>query len=175
MSQEQFCIAQIGRTIGLWGDLKLNLHTDFPEQFKIGSKFKSDRGELTVIDVNFKRGTVRFSNYESLDYAKKLTNTKLYANLEETKENCTLKDGQFFWFDMIGCSVVEENEIVGRISDIQRMTDTDYLLIETDKRLIEAGFPKNFLLPYIERYITKVDIDVKKVYVKDAKEILEAS
>lgn len=175
MSQEQFYIAQIGRTIGLWGDLKLNLHTDFPEQFKVGSTFKSDRGELTIIDVNLKRGIIRFANHEGIDYAKKLTNAKLYTNLEKTKENCPLKKGEYFWFDIVGCTVVENDEVVGTISDIQRMVDTDYLLIDTDENLQEAGFAKNFLLPYIVRYIVKTDLDSKKIYVKDAKEILEAS
>ena len=30
MVKDDALIAQIGRTIGLWGDLKFHLHTDFP-------------------------------------------------------------------------------------------------------------------------------------------------
>jgi 16S rRNA processing protein RimM len=175
MSQEQFYIAQLGRTIGLWGDLKLNLHTDFPEQFKIGRTFKSDRGELSVSDVNFNKGTIRFVGYESIDSAKKLTNTKLYSDLQETKENCDLKEGQHFWFDIIGSEVLQDDDVLGTVSEIQRMVDTDYLFIQTEESLVEAGAAKNFLLPYIDRYIVKTDIENKKVYTKDAKDILEAS
>jgi len=175
MSQAQFYIAQIGRTIGLWGDLKLNLHTDFPEQFKIGSTFKSDRGPLTISDVNFKRGTIRFQGYESIDSAKKLTNAKIYTDLEKTKENCNLQGGQHFWFDILGCKVVQDDEIIGVVEDIQRMVDTDYLSIKTEKSLVEAGMAQTFLLPYIERYIIKADIAEKTIYTQDAKDILEAS
>ena len=75
MSQEQFYIAQIGRTIGLWGDLKLNLHTDFPEQFKVGTTFKTDRGELTISDVNLKRNLIRFQGHESIDFFNYLSNS----------------------------------------------------------------------------------------------------
>ncbi|SFZ97845.1 16S rRNA processing protein RimM [hydrothermal vent metagenome] len=175
MSNEQFYIAQIGRTIGLWGDLKLNLHTDFPEQFQIGSTFKTDRGELTISDINFKRGTVRFVGYESIDSAKKLTNAKMYTDLEKTKENCNLKDGEFFYFDIEGCTVVQDELVLGKVDDIQRMVDIDYLVINTDDALVEEGFSKNFLLPYIDRYVVKSNIEEKKIYTKDAKDILEAS
>jgi 16S rRNA processing protein RimM len=175
MSQEQFFIAQVGRTVGLWGDLKFHLHTDFPEQFKVGTTYKSNRGELTISDINFKRGTVRFTGYESIDSAKKLTNTKLFANEVQTKENCDLKEGQHFWFDIIGCTVKQDNEILGIVEDIQRMADTDYLSVKTESRLVETGLSKYFLLPYIERYVLKADTEEKIVYTKDAKDILEAS
>ena len=175
MSQEQFYIAQIGRTIGLWGDLKLNLHTDFPEQFKVGATFKTDRGELTISDVNFKRGIIRFQGHESIDSAKKLTNAKIYTDLEKTQQNCNLEEGQHFYFDIEGCVLVEDDVVIGMVDDIQRMADTDYLVVNTDKVLVEAGKSKSFLLPYIERYIIKADIENKKIYTKDAKDILEAS
>ena len=175
MSNDDSLIAQIGRTIGLWGDLKFHLHTDFPEQFKVGKTYKSNRGDLTIADINFTRGIIRFTGYESIDSAKKLTNTKLYANEAQTKENCDLDEGQHFWFDVIGCVVKQDNEVLGVIEDIQRMADTDYLSIKTDDVLVEAGLSKNFLLPYIERYIIKTDTEEKIVYTQDAKDILEAS
>ena len=175
MSKESALIAQVGRTIGLWGDLKFHLHTDFPEQFKIGTTYKSSRGDLTISDVNEKRGTIRFVGYESIDSAKKLTNVKIYADEQETRENCDLQSGQYFWFDIIGCSVKQDELLLGKVSDIQRMGDTDYLAIETDSTLVEQSQPKNFLLPYIERYIVKVDTEEKIVYTQDAKDILEAS
>ncbi len=175
MSKESALIAQVGRTIGLWGDLKFHLHTDFPEQFQIGTTFKSSRGDLTISEFNEKRGTIRFVGYESIDSAKKLTNVKIYANEQQTRENCDLKSGQYFWFDMIGCIVKQDDLILGKIRDIQRMGDTDYLAIETESTLVEKSHPKNFLLPYIERYILNVDIEEKIVYTQDAKDILEAS
>ena len=175
MTQEQFYIAQIGRTIGLWGDLKLNLHTDFPEQFKVGSTFKSDRGDLTIADVNFTRGIIRFTGYESIDSAKKLTNAKIYTDLKKTQENCTLEEGQHFYFDIEGCTVVQGDLVLGVVDDIQRMVDTDYLIVKTDDALAGEGFSKSFLLPYIERYVLTTNIEEKKIYTKDAKDILEAS
>ena len=175
MPNDNALIAQIGRTVGLWGDLKFYIHTDFPEQFKVGKTYKTNRGELTISDINPKRGTIRFQGYESVDSAKKLTNVKIYADIEQTKEHCDLKEGEHFWFDIIGCEVKQDDEVLGVVEDIQRMADTDYLSIKTDAVLVEAGFSKSFLLPYIDRYIIKSDTQEKIVYTKDAKDILEAS
>ena len=175
MSNDNALIAQIGRTIGLWGDLKFHLHTDFPEQFKIGNTYKSNRGDLTIADINFTRGIVKFSGHESIDSAKKLTNTKLFADEKQTKENCDLKDGQHFWFDIIGCVVKQDELVLGTVKDIQRMGDTDYLAVDTDAALVEEGLSKSFLLPYIERYVIDANTDDKIVYTRDTKDILEAS
>jgi len=175
MPSEKFFIAQIGRTVGLWGDLKFHLHTDFPEQFKKGATFQSSRGDLTIADVNMKRGLVRFVGFENIDAAKKLTNVRLYADEAQTKANCTLEEGQHFWFDIIGCEVVEAEEVLGKVEDIQRLADVDYLSIETNKALVDTGLPKHFLLPYIDRYIIDADTDAKIIRVKDGKDVLEAS
>lgn len=175
MKKDYFFIAQIGRTVGLWGDLKLNLHTDFPEQFKIGSFFESDRGELEIVDINLKRGIIRFRGYEAIDIAKKLTNCKIYISKFKTQEECLLSESEHFWFDIIGCDFYDNNKILGKVSDIQRILDLDYLLISTSKLLIDEGFAKTFLVPYIPRYIIKSDIALKRIDTKDTKDILEAS
>jgi len=172
---KRFFIAQVGRTHGLYGDLKLHLHTDFPEQFKAGNTFHSTAGLLEINEVNLKRGTVSFKGYSGVDYAKKLTNAKLYASLEETKERCNLKENEHFWFEIEGCSIMEKGLLLGKISEMQRLADVDYMFIQTDKKLIEEGFSSTFLIPYIERYVVKKDIESKIIFTQDAKEILEAS
>jgi 16S rRNA processing protein RimM len=175
LKQQRFLIAQIGRTVGLKGDLKLHIHTDFPEQFKKDATFSSDRGELQVADINFKRGTIHFVGYDGVDNAKKLTNAKIYSSLEQTKELCSLDEGEHFWFDIIGCDIVENKEVLGKVVDIQRLLDIDYLSIKTTKALVEDGMPKEFLLPYIPRYIIQANVDSKEIQTQDAKDILEAS
>jgi 16S rRNA processing protein RimM len=168
-------IAQIGRTVGLWGDLKFHIHTDFPEQFTIGSSYKSSRGTLTIKAINPTRGIILFTGYEDIDSAKKLTNTKIFANEAETQDKCNLKDGEHFWFDVIGCKLYEGSQDLGKVVDIQRLGDTDYLYIETDEDIVSDGFAKSFLVPYINRYVISADTKEQIVYTKDTKDILEMS
>ncbi len=171
----KFFIAQVGKTHGLHGDLKLHIHTDFPEQFKAGYSFQTSSGELEVKEVNLTRGIISFRGYEGIDYAKKLTNTKIYATMEETKERCELKDGEHFWFEIEGCSISEDGETLGVITEMQRLAEVNYMFVETDAKLIDAGFATTFLVPYIDRYLVKTDVETKTVFTHDAKEILEAS
>lgn len=174
MSDKLF-IAQVGRTVGLFGDLKLHLHTDFPEQFKTGLTFQSDRGDLQISSYNPSRAIIRFVGFESVDSAKKLTNAKIYTTQEKSQNECKLQKNEFFWFDIIGCTIVENGVNLGIIEDIQRLGSTDYLEIATQKELVDTGLSKSFLIPYITRYIVGVDLAIKIISVKDAKVILEAS
>jgi len=175
MKSNQFFIAQVGKTVGLWGDLKIHFHTDFPEQFEVGKHFDSSRGSLEIIAIDFNRSLVRFRGYEGVDIAKKLTNAKIYTSLEDTKANCKLDEGQHFWFDIMDSMLYDGEELLGKVVDIQRILDLDYLQVETSAKLIEAGLAKSFLVPYIERYIERVDSKLKSIYTHDTKDILEAS
>ncbi len=175
MHPEKFFIAQIGRTVGLHGDLKLHLHTDFPEQFKPGAVFASSRGDLTIEAYHPARGLIRFVGYASMEAAKKLINTKLYSTLEQTREQVELSEGEHFWFEIIGCEVVEGDEVLGTVTEIDRMLDTDYLAIDTAPALVDTGLPRHFLLPYIPRYIVAADPEAGRIETTGARDVLEAS
>jgi len=127
------------------------------------------------LTINLKRGIVCFKGYESIDYAKKLTNTKIYASLEETKERCKLKEGEHFWFEIETCEIEEDGVKLGKISEMQRLAEVNYMFIETDVALVKEGFATTFLVPYIERYVLETNVEKQVVLTKDAKEILEAS
>ena len=170
-------VAKVGKVVGLQGELKLHLLSDFEEQFVKGATFHlSDRRTLTIEHYNPNRGLVKFEGYNVREDAAVLTNAKLFTSQEESRENCDLKEGEYFWFDMIGAEVVEEGVVLGIIDDIERITTMDYLLIKTDAALISQKLPKRFYIPYIkEVYIDHFDLENKKLYTKDARLLLEAS
>jgi len=172
---KNFLVAQLGKSVGLKGELKLNLHTDFPEQFKKGRVLKTQRGELEIESYNPKRGLIKIVGYDTPEAAKTLTNTKIYSSEEETREYCKLKDGEYFWFDLIGSKVFEDGELLGTIKDITRLPQGDYFVIETSKDLVEKKMPKSFLLPYLPNFIKNIDISTKSIEATGAKDILEAS
>lgn len=167
-------IATVGKTVGLKGDMKLHLQTDFDEQFVEGAVFATDKENLTIKTYNPERGLVRFMGYETPEVAKKLTNKKLYTTIEQSRQTCPLEEDEFFWFDIIGCSIIENDVCLGKVLEINRLVDADFLVIETDSAFSE-DLPKQFLLPYIERYIVDTDIEAKTIFTKDAKDILENS
>ena len=170
-----FLIAQFGKTVGLKGELKLNLHTDFPEQFKAGRVFKTKRGNLEIESYNPKRGLIKIVGYNTPEEAKSLTNTKIYSTQEETREYCKLEEGQYFWFDLIDCSIKEDNKVLGKVKEISRLPQSDYFIIQTDSNLVKEGKAKSFMLPYLPNFIKSIDIENKTITTIGAKDILEAS
>ena len=175
MNLDNYVIAQVGRTVGLHGDLKLHLLTDFPKQIRSGNVFESDRGTLEISDWNPTQRRVRFVGYTTPEAARKLTNARLYVSEKQTRETISLNPGEYFWFDIIGCHVVEKDNILGTVKEIERLPGTDYLDISTDASLIQSGLPGTFLLPYLPRYIQSVDLERKRIEVIGARDVLEAS
>jgi 16S rRNA processing protein RimM len=173
--EEKFTIAQFGKTFGFKGEIKLNLHTDFPEQFVKGRVLNTDRGSLEIERYNPRKGTIKLVGIETLEDAKKLTNARVYSSKEESQKYCNLEDGEYFWFDLIGSQIIEDGELLGVVKDISRLPTSDYLEIKTASKLQEEGLPKSFLIPYIPQFIDRVDTDSKKIYVKNSKDILRES
>ncbi|HIQ51528.1 MAG TPA: 16S rRNA processing protein RimM [Nautiliaceae bacterium] len=165
-------IAKIGKTYGTKGWQKIHLLTDFPEQFKKDATFESDKTTLTIENIDLKKGIVKFKDINSPEEAKKLTNRTLYTTKEKTKEEIKLKENEYFWFDIIGCDVYENDEFLGKVKEIQRINESDYLLIETNPNLNEK-YPKRFLIDF-KRNVKEVDIKNKKIFTTKAKELLDS-
>lgn len=170
-------VAKLGKAVGLQGYLRLFIDSDFPEQFKKGATFKTNRNlNLKVLEYNPSREVIKFENYEDVDTAKKLTNQELYSSLEQTKESCKLGKNEFFWFDLISCEIFENDLKLGIVKELHRYPLNDYLEILTDEELVKKGLPKVFLLPHIfDKYIRDIDVDKKVITVINAFEILENS
>jgi 16S rRNA processing protein RimM len=170
-------LGKLGKTVGLNGDLKIYLDTDFPNGIKKGSKLLTNKKivlEAEKFDSN--KGIVKFVSYANCDDAKKLTNLELYSTIEDTKESCSLKKDEYFWFDIIDCKVYEDDILLGIVKEIHRFPLNDYLELETDSLLIQKNLPKVFLIPYIkDEYILNVDTSSKTIKVKNSYQILENS
>ncbi len=174
--KELLHVATLGKSVGLKGDMKLHIKSDFPEQFTKNATFYiSPEQQVTIADVNHKRSTIRLTECNTPEEAKRFTNAKLYATIEQTRKNCKLEEGQYFWFDIEGCAVYEEGELLGEVTEIERILDQDYLKVKTARGLVEKGLPKTFLIPYQEHFVSDVDIDEKRITVSGGMDILEAS
>lgn len=170
-------VAKLGKAVGLQGHLRLFIDSDFPEQFKKGATFTTNRNlTLKVLECNIDKELIRFEEYLDVDLAKKLTNSELFTTQDATKEYCKLKENEFFWFDLISCEIFEKDLKLGVVKDIHRYPLNDYLEIQTDLKLVEKNLPKIFLIPHIfDTFIEKVDIENKKIFVLNAFDILENS
>jgi 16S rRNA processing protein RimM len=167
-------IAKIGKTYGVKGWVKVHFLTDFPEQFKAGKTFESDKITLTIENINRKNNTIKFLDFNTPEEAKKLTNRTIYSDKTQSHNDIKLKKDEYFWFDIIGSEVYEEDKLLGIVEDINRINDIDYIVVKVDKSMQTDGQPKRFLFDF-KRHIVEVDTKNKKLIVQDTIPILEAS
>jgi 16S rRNA processing protein RimM len=169
-------IATLGKTVGIKGDMKLHILSDFPEQFVAGAVFLAGKNKkITLREVNLERGLVKIDSIVTPEDAKKFTNTKLYTTYEQTRKDCDLNEGEYFFFDLEDCEVYEDGKHLGSVYDVQRIGVTNYLNITTEKSLVEKGLSKSFMVPFIEPFKVDVDIEKKVITLNGALDILEAS
>ncbi len=170
-------VAKVGRTVGFKGEVFLHLFSDFPESLQTGNIYFSQFGNLTLEYYHIKSSIAKFIEISSKESAKQITNLMLYTTQQQSKEQCNLKENEFFWFDIIGSEIVEEGETLGLVSEIDRFCEQDFLLIKTTEMLRDKNLPKSFLIPYTKRYILEVDstLEPKVIRTQFCKEILENS
>ncbi len=169
-------IATIGKSVGIHGDMKFHDKSDFPEQFFDGVSFFTNLNkEITLEDVDLDRGLIRIKGIASIEDAKKYTNVKLFTTQDETRKNCHLEEGEFFWFDIDDCEVFENGVRLGHVHEVERIAITNYLAMITDESLVEKGFSKKFLIPFEEPFRVSVDVKNKIIIVNGGMDILEAS
>jgi 16S rRNA processing protein RimM len=174
--KNQLQIATIGKVVGLWGDMKLHKQTDFDEQFKKGSKFVLTNGKTIEIEnYNSTKSQVKFVGYNIREDAQKLTNQKLFTSVDATREVCSLEEGEFFWFDVVGSSVFDDGKLLGMVDEIERISAVDYLIVKTDAKLVEKELSSKFYIPYIKEYVLSFDKDKKEIQTQGGLDLLEAS
>ncbi|WP_345979499.1 ribosome maturation factor RimM [Sulfurimonas sp. HSL3-2] len=169
-------IATIGKAVGLGGDMKLHIKSDFPEQFVKGAKFfisKNRTIELSKVDHD--RSLIKIVGVNNPEDAKRFTNEKIYTTYEDTRKNIDLQEGQYFYFDIEDCQVYENGQLLGVVDEVDRIGATDYLTVITDISLVEKDLPKSFLIPYQDHFVISVDIDKKIIEVNGGLDILKAS
>ena len=168
-------VARFGRAVGVKGEIKLHLLTDFPDSLKPGGSFFWEGGALTLHTFNPASSLACFDEIPHREAAEALTNKMLYTTLERTLSECPLGEDEYFWFQVIGCELFEEGECLGTVAGIERLGTTDYLVIKSEDMLAKSLRVKQFLVPYLEHFIIATDVKSRRIESKGARGIAEAS
>ncbi|WP_104750774.1 ribosome maturation factor RimM [Helicobacter salomonis] len=168
-------VGYLGRAVGLRGGLRLALESDFEACLQPGVRAYAytqtlGSASLTSLDIarfESQKKLIFFEQIQSLEQAKALTCWTLGMSQEDSLARCTLQEGEFLYFQLLGLQIVEEEEVLGVVTRIERLANTDYLFVQNAQKL--------FLIPYIDVYILHVDLTCQHIYTRNAKGLLEAS
>ena len=89
-------------------------------------------------------------------FQRKKTITRFVSVL---KEDLNLKEDEYLEKELIGFDVVEDNNIVGKVINIEKTSPTN--------KIMEINYKsKRVLIPYHKDFILKLDLQNKKIEVK---------
>lgn len=113
---------------------------------------------ITLHSFNTDSNVIHFSEVVRREEAALLCNTCFYSTIDDTRRLCKLSENEFFYFDIIGMSVVENGVEIGIVQDIQEIANTHYFVLD-----------KHFMIPYIDRYVLNINLTDRQIITQDAR------
>ena len=160
-----FNVGKIVNTQGLQGEMRVLSVTDFAEErFKKGNTLALfDKKEQFVTDVeiashrkvkNF--DIIKFKGMYHINDIEKFRDFTLKVREEDLTD---LEDGEFYYHEIIGLEVYEDDVLLGRIKEILQPGANDVWVVKRKGK-------RDLLLPYIPPVVLGIDIEQGRVDVE---------
>ncbi len=147
---------------GLNGAVNIRLDVDEPKEYEqMESVFVRIGNELIPffiesMQLTGSKGVIRFEDVDSLDEAERLRSCAVYLPLDQLPE---LGEGQFYYHDVIGYTVIDEEEgPLGVIRDVLSGGNQDLISMDYKK--------KEVLIPVTNDIVLRADHEKKAVFVR---------
>ena len=167
--EDFFRIGVITSTHGLKGEVKVFPTTDDVNRFKKLKKciLRTPKGDIEVEKRSckfFKNMVIlAFKEFNDINEIEKYKNCELFVSREDAMP---LDEDEFYIADVIGMDVYEDDTKLGVLEDVMQTGANDVFVV----RLLDG---KELLLPVIKQFVLDMDYDVRRVYVKLMKGMLD--
>ncbi len=168
----QVILGTIVGVFGIKGEVKVKSNTDFGViRFKKGnkvelcSKIGNKVEEKTIISHKESTKGLDIILFEGIDNPEMAQKYIGYEILLE-KQDEELLEGYYHYADIWKCDVYYNDELIGNVID---MFDSGSHLILRIKREDK----KDLLYPFVEKFIEKVDVENKKIYLSPIKGMID--
>ena len=160
-----FNVGKIVNTQGLQGEMRVLSVTDFAEErFKKGNALALfDKKDQFVMDVeiashrkvkNF--DIIKFKGMYHINDIEKFRDFNLKVREEDLTD---LEDGEFYYHEIIGLEVYENDVLLGTIKEILQPGANDVWVVKRKGK-------RDLLLPYIPPVVLRIDIEQGRVDVE---------
>jgi 16S rRNA processing protein RimM len=160
-------IGQIGKCWGIRGEVKVTLHTDFPEQFLtlktvyLGPEAQPAR----LLSCRLHKGYIlmQLADYEDRTAAEALRGVWVQIPRDEL---VPLEEGEVFAFQLAGMRVLTtDGRLVGVVSEV--------LFTGANEVLVVTGEQGEVLVPYIEDVIVAEDFETGSIQIEPLPGLLD--
>ncbi|MBI5974586.1 ribosome maturation factor RimM [Staphylococcus canis] len=152
-------VGKIVNTHGIKGEVKVKSHSDFTDiRFQPGEVLEVEVNremlELVVTSHRLHKGLhmLKFEGYTNINDIEHLKGHLLYQ--ERDHEEIELDEHEFYYSDIIGCTVFVADEPIGRVVEIFETGANDVWVVKGEKE---------HLIPYIEDVVKTVDIEHRRI------------
>ncbi len=148
---------RVGRIVashGLKGQVKVELHTDFPQRLAKGRRLRLKEDWVTVEASQFQKDRllIKLSGVNSIDEAQALQWEYLYSPADDKPD---LEDDEFFVEDLIGLKVVTlSGDELGTVTEVAAYPAQDILIID------------ELMIPFADQFVKSIDFDKELIIVE---------
>ena len=160
-----FNVGKIVNTQGLQGEMRVLSVTDFAEErFKKGAELalfdEKDQFVRTVVIASHRKqknfDIIKFKGMYHINDIEKFRDFTLKVREEDLTD---LEDGEFYYHEIIGLEVYENDILLGTIKEILQPGANDVWVVKRKGK-------RDLLLPYIPPVVLGIDIEQGRVDVE---------
>ena len=152
-------IGKYVNTHGLKGEIKILSDFEYKDKvFKAGNSIYIDNNKYTINSYRVHKGydMVTLDGISDIDDIELLKGSNVYIDNDEYSF-------EYVYSDLIGFSIYD-NDYRGEVIDIVKSKLYPMLKVK---------YNKEYMIPYIDNFIDKVDLESKKIYIKYMKGLYE--
>ena len=161
-------VGKLGSTYGIRGWLRIYSSTEQAESiFDYKPWFLKIKGEWQPTELeNWRHHNheiiVKLKGVDDREAAQTLANIEIGVDLSVFPE---LEEGDYYWHDLIGCSVVNlEGYTMGAVTEMMETGSNDVLVVKANTK--DAFGKQERLIPFLyEQVVKRVDLTTKTIEV----------
>ncbi len=156
---EKIKIGQVVNVVGLKGELKIYHYSDYKERFEELANIYLENTRYQITGIRYMKELVilKLEGIEDRNEAEKHKGKDVYIDKSDIR---VLPEGTYHIFDLIGMRVVDnEGTAIGILNDVIRNSAQDLYEVEKENK-------NKFLIPAVEEFILKIDMESRTITVK---------
>jgi len=163
---EKIKVGQVVNVVGLRGELKVYHYSDYKERFEELTKIYLENTLYKISGVRYMKEIVilKLEGIDDRTEAEKHRGEDIYFDKEDVR---ILPEDTYYISDLIGLSVINESgSILGTLSDVIQNRAQDLYEVEKENK-------SKFLIPAVEEFILKIDMNSRTMTVRLIEGLME--
>ena len=160
--EELVIVGKVINFFGIKGELKVK--SDFDKRsrvFKIGNHILINNELLKITSVRIHKNNylIRVNDINDINLVTKYIGFNVYFK----KSDLGLTENEYILEELIGATVVDGNENIGKVLEIYTSSNMNYIKVEYSN--------KTYLIPLIDEYIDHINRETKTIYTNNGKSL----